>query len=510
MPGPLFLYGPPGAGKTTLGQALASSLGLPFLDTDQALEAQTGQSIAQLMQSAGQTAFRALESGLLRQICQPNPPEQIIALGGGSLLAPQNRAMVEKSGPVLVLLASPNSLLERLRPQAETRPLLAENLPEKLSTLLQERAEHYASFPRRLFTDNQTPQALCQAAQTALGHWHLRALGDYPVRLGRLEEAPASLSKLRSCLVVSDENVAPLHAQRLLQALRQAGLQPGLFTLPVGETFKTLESVQSLWQAFLQAGLDRHSLVFALGGGVIGDLTGFAAATFMRGIRWAALPSTLLAMVDASLGGKTGFDLPQGKNLIGAFYPPALVLADPGLLATLPPAEFTSGMAEVVKHGMLADPLLFEQTGRGARWARENLSTWLPSALAVKIKFIESDPYERAERALLNLGHTLGHAVELVSGFRLRHGEAVAIGLAGEAHLAQRLGLCQASLPQAVCAVLQSQGLPIEIPPSLAREDLLAAMRHDKKKRGNSLLFALPREIGRAELIEVTDLEAVL
>jgi shikimate kinase / 3-dehydroquinate synthase len=205
--------------------------------------------------------------------------------------------------------------------------------------------------------------------------------------------------------------------------------------LPAGEESKNLELVSYLWKDFLENGLDRNSTVIALGGGVVSDMAGFAASTYMRGIQWIALPTTLLGMVDASLGGKTGIDLPEGKNLVGSFHPPKLVLADPGLLFTLPERELTSGMAEVVKHGIISDPELFGMCKNGMDWVKQNLEEIVKRAMAVKIQIIEEDPYEKGDRAALNLGHTVGHAVELVSDFELRHGEAVAIGMVMEANM---------------------------------------------------------------------------
>jgi 3-dehydroquinate synthase len=265
-----------------------------------------------------------------------------------------------------------------------------------------------------------------------------------------------------------------------------------------------------LWKSFLENGLDRKSTVIALGGGVVSDMAGFAAATYMRGINWICVPTTLLSMVDASVGGKTGFDLPEGKNLIGAFYPPKLVLADPSLLLTLSERELRSGMAEAVKHGIISDPELFAICNRGMDWVKDNLEEVVKRAIAVKIKVIEEDPYEKGIRAALNLGHTVGHAVELVSRFELRHGEAIAIGMAVEAAYAARVGLSTQGLVDAVQDSLSALDLPIAIPKEMPREEIIRAMRVDKKKNAKVIRFALPVEIGRVELVDVTDLEAVL
>jgi 3-dehydroquinate synthase len=280
--------------------------------------------------------------------------------------------------------------------------------------------------------------------------------------------------------------------------------------IPAGEERKTLETISFLWKSFLENGLDRKSTVIALGGGVVSDMAGFAAATYMRGINWICVPTTLLSMVDAAVGGKTGFDLPEGKNLIGAFYPPKLVLADPSLLLTLSDRELRSGMAEVVKHGIISDPELFEMCNRGMDWVKDNLEEVVKRAIAVKIKVIEDDPYEKGFRAALNLGHTVGHAVELVSRFELRHGEAIAIGMAVEAAYAARVGLATQGLVKAVQDSLSALNLPIAIPKEMPRDEIIRAMRVDKKKNAKAIRFALPVEIGKVELVDVDDLEEVI
>ncbi|HEX2997715.1 MAG TPA: 3-dehydroquinate synthase, partial [Anaerolineales bacterium] len=299
-------------------------------------------------------------------------------------------------------------------------------------------------------------------------------------------------------------------AERIAESLRHAGFAPRVITVPAGEDYKNLETIQRLWRGFLEHGLDRKSTVIALGGGVVGDMAGFAASTYMRGINWVGVPTTLLAMVDASLGGKTGFDLPEGKNLIGSFYPPKLVLADPRVLSTLPERELISGLAEVVKHGVISDPELFEMCARGLDCVLGDLEQVVRRAMAVKVKVIEEDPYERGFRAALNLGHTVGHAVELVSRFQLRHGEAIAIGMVAEAKLAEQLTVANKGLAGTIGDVLQKLKLPIQIPEALPREEIIHAMRVDKKKNAKAIRFALPARIGKVELVDVTDLETVL
>jgi 3-dehydroquinate synthase len=337
-------------------------------------------------------------------------------------------------------------------------------------------------------------------------------MGEYDVIVQNVEQVANLLLErgLQNPILVTDENVARFHAERVMTSLRNTGFAPEVLTIPAGEVHKNLATVQKLWDGFLEHGLDRRSTVIALGGGVIGDMAGFAAATYMRGINWVCVPTTLLSMADASLGGKTGFDLPQGKNLIGSFYPPKLVLADPQMLETLPRREFISGLAEVVKHGIIADPDLFDLCARGLECVQADLEQVVKRAMAVKLRIIEDDPYEKGFRAALNLGHTVGHAVELVSGFRLRHGEAVSIGMVAEAKLAERLDRAGKGLSDKIREVLDKLGLPTQIPQELPREEIIRTMKVDKKKNAKAIRFALPVDIGKVELVEVNDLELVL
>jgi 3-dehydroquinate synthase len=319
-------------------------------------------------------------------------------------------------------------------------------------------------------------------------------MGEYDVIVGDVGHA----FSVTNSIIATDENIAKLHAETI------SNLNIKTIVVPAGEEHKNLQTVSYLWKSFLENGLDRKSTVIALGGGVIGDMTGFAASTYMRGIDWIAVPTTLLSMVDASLGGKTGFDLPEGKNLIGAFHPPKLVLADVQFLKTLPERELISGMAEVVKHGIISDPELFNLCNNGLDWAKDNLEEIVKRAMAVKIKVIEEDPYEKGFRAALNLGHTVGHAIELVSKFNLRHGEAIAIGMAVEAKYSARVGLASRGVVEAIESVLKKINLPTQIPTELSKEEIIKAMRVDKKKNAKSIRFALPVDIGKVELVDVS------
>lgn len=502
----IFLYGPPGTGKTTIGKIIARNLKLPFIDLDRVIETNAGMSIPQIMEEQGEPVFRDFETAALKKLAHER--ESVIALGGGALLREENRAFAGSNGKVILLMAELETMLERLDADSEKRPLLAGDLRGKLTSLLKMRKEHYDSFLLKLRVDGKTAEQSAHQVQVVLGRHRLSAMDEYDVIVGQAHSL--TNFSMQNPIIVTDANVAKFHLAKVATVLHAAGHQSNSVILPAGEESKNLELVSYLWKDFLENGLDRKSTVIALGGGVVSDVAGFAASTYMRGIEWIAIPTTLLAMVDASLGGKTGFDLPEGKNLIGSFHPPKLVLADPSLLVTLPERELRSGMAEVVKHGIISDPELFGLCSRGMGWVKNNLEEVVKRAMAVKIKVIEEDPYEKGLRATLNLGHTVGHAVELAGRFEWRHGEAIAIGMTVEAKYAERIGMAKNGVSDVIARVLSDLGLPVEIPKHMPREEIIRAMRVDKKKSAKAVRFALPVEIGKVELVDVDDLENVI
>ena len=510
----IFLYGPPGSGKTTVGKLLAADLNLPFVDLDEEIEKTAEKTIPCIMDEQGEPAFRDLESAALEKAA--TGIASVIALGGGALLQDVNRACAESAGEVVLLDADLSTLLDRMITEPYQRPLLAGNTEQKLQRLLAQRKYHYGSFELRITTKAIRPESVAWKIQQTLGYFHVSGMGKgydvvvQPDGFDRLGEILAERGLIGMVAVIADSNVAPLYGPEVLESLRGAGCKAQLLTIPVGEKYKTLETISSLWQGFLKAGLDRKSMVLALGGGVTGDLSGFAASTFMRGIQWVGLPTTLLAMVDSSLGGKTGCDLPEGKNLIGSFHSPRLVLSDPNALSTLPEDELRSGLGEVVKHGIIADPALFDLCSQGYDAVKINLPEIVRRAMAVKIKVIQADPFERGPRAALNLGHTVGHALENVSRYRLRHGEAVAIGMVVEARLAEKLKVAGSGLSEIIAEALQGLGLPVEIPSDMSHSDILCAMMYDKKKDSGMSRFALPAAIGDVRFdVDVENLDLI-
>jgi shikimate kinase/3-dehydroquinate synthase len=498
-----FVYGPPGSGKSSTGRLLAQALDVPFWDVDAELEARSRMSIPKIFAKYGEAGFRKQERKVLERLLSHS--EGVISLGGGALLDTASRAHVEALGPVVCLQAGLETLLSRLDVSDEQRPLLDGDLRQRLEDLLAVRQEHYASFPLNLETDGLTSAEIAWQAQVRLGAFHVRGMGSgYDVRvqpggLDRLGEMLVNRGLRGPVVIVSDENVAPLYTAPMIESLSEAGLTAHLAIIPPGEQHKTQETVATLWEAFTRARLDRGSTVVALGGGVVGDLAGFAAATFLRGISWVAVPTTLLAMVDASLGGKTGFDLPSGKNLVGAFHAPRLVLADPRVLDSLPEDELRSGLAEVVKHGVISDPSLFALCAQGWEAVQADLDALVRHAMAVKVRIIQIDPYEGGLRAALNLGHTLGHAVEQASSYSIRHGEAVSIGMVAAARMSERLELAQSGLAEEIAVVLQGLGLPTEVPASLNRASIQQYMGLDKKRAGGKVRFVLPLRVGEVK-----------
>lgn len=352
--------------------------------------------------------------------------------------------------------------------------------------------------------------------------------GDAPYRVvigrGLLDDGSSLASHVhgRHALLVSDTNVAPLYLERVRASLlsARADLLIGSFVLPAGETSKTLAHFGAAIDALATLGASRDACIFALGGGVVGDLAGFAAACWMRGIDCVQLPTTLLSMVDSSVGGKTAVDIAQGKNLVGAFHPPRAVYADTGTLHTLPLRELRAGLAEVIKYGAIRDPRFFQwlELERDALLSgdADALGLAIAASCEHKAEIVARDPREHGERALLNLGHTFGHAIETEQGYgsphndHLNHGEAVAVGMVLAARLSASLGLAEAADTQRLATLLQACGLPIGIPSGLAPEALLERMRLDKKNRAGRLRLVLWRGIGRAEVVNEVDEHAVL
>ena len=464
----IFLYGAPASGKSTLGKALAERLGAGFVDLDERIVAEAGMSIPEIFKTRGEAAFRDIESKALKEVVSgiiPKLPTSnstlaVVSLGGGTLLRDENRALCEESGTVFCIdTPSDEELARRIGAAPGSRPL---------GDKAKERAVHYASFPNRV--------AAFFDAQSSL------------VVVGR-GIAPAILAGRN---VVADETVARLWAGRL-------GISP-FAIIPSGEEHKTPVTVAKLWRAFAEKGLGRKDTVVALGGGVTGDLTGFAAATWMRGISWINVPTTLLSMVDASTGGKTGCDLPDGKNLAGAFHFPRLVVIDTDFLETLSPKLVADGRAEMIKHeaigGRSWSSELELESGEGYfSWSKGSgvSAKEIAENLMVKVGIVREDPLETlGRRILLNCGHTVAHAIEKATGYRVSHGEAVAIGCVEEARIAVRRGLAPASWPEEFAVRFAAANLPTSLPAGLSLDELVPLMRGDKKREGGAVTFALP------------------
>ena len=350
---------------------------------------------------------------------------------------------------------------------------------------------------------------------------------SYDVRIGQglLDRAGAEVLALagrRRVAVLTDRTVAERHLPRLQEALRAEGIEAPALILPAGEATKSWSHLGEAVEWLIAQRIERKDLVVALGGGVIGDLAGFAAAILRRGVRFVQIPTSLLAQVDSSVGGKTGINSPQGKNLIGAFHQPALVLADIDVLATLSPRDFRAGYGEVAKYGLLGDESFFDWLeAAGPTLSRDPaaLQHAVHHSVAMKAGIVQRDETEQGERALLNLGHTFGHALESATGYsdRLLHGEGVAVGCTLAFELSARMGLCSQEAPSRVSAHFAAMGLPsriAQIPGDLPDDAaLIALMGQDKKVRDGKLRFILARGIGQSfvtDAVDAADLRAVL
>lgn len=320
--------------------------------------------------------------------------------------------------------------------------------------------------------------------------------------LAEVGRVASTTTRAHRYALIADSNVAPLYAARVRSALGEGRTR--LYTIPAGEEQKTRENWSTLTDAMLADDFGRDSAIVALGGGVVGDLAGFIAATYMRGIPFIQLPTSLLSMIDASIGGKTGVDTPAGKNLVGAFHDPAAVIADPDVLRTLPAEHLRAGLAEAIKHGVISDPSHFDdiveaapEIVSGNRSAAAALERIVVRSVAIKADVVRRDQREGGVRKTLNFGHTIGHAIEFRSSYRMLHGEAVAVGMVIESRVAERLGVAEPGTSDRVRAAVERTGLPASRPLEQSPAEILAATRHDKKARAGVVEYSLPIRIGQ-------------
>lgn len=509
-----------GAGKSTLGARTARSRGLVFVDLDAEIEAAFALPISDIFATRGEPAFRAMEERLLAQAI--SLPGRVIALGGGAVASPRSRALLHARAIWIHLAVPFAELVRRVRATgAASRPLWSDL--EATAELFAARQSDYGCAAYTVDAEGP-PETVARAIAEVLdglaptqsappvrlerSQLEVRLpAASYPIIVGRaLKGIGAAIAGVGAgpVAVLTDWNVGPLHQDALIRAIEEQGRQVVPLTLPAGEDHKQIRPVLDAVDQLLDHGWQRSAPVVALGGGVLGDMAGLVASLALRGVPFVQVPTTLLAMVDSSVGGKVGVNHRRGKNLIGHFHQPSLVWTDLAYLDTLPDRELRAGLAEVVKTALIGDAELFALLERDPAGflARdpEVLRDAVLRCCRVKAGIVASDERERGRRAVLNLGHTVGHGLEAVCGFgRLRHGEAVAIGLVAAAEISVAEGLCSADLCDRVRALLQRLGLPTGAPPvSLAA--LSDAMMMDKKLKQDALPWILVDEIGAVSI----------
>lgn len=550
-PRSIVLVGLMGSGKTAVGRRLAQRLGIEFIDSDSEIELAAGLSIPEIFARYGEDYFRDGEKRVMARLLTGGA--RIIATGGGAFMNPETRARIGESGISVWLKADLDVLWRRVRKRSH-RPLLQRDDPETtLKNLMEERYPVYAQAEITVLSQEGPHETVVEDILTGVetflrlpsrppmgvvdvtgvldktSHAVERVTVDlglrsYDILIGEnlLAEAGSHIARLApgaAVAIVTDENVAAHHLAPLEASLAAARIRHGSIVIPTGEESKSYHYFEHVCDKIIAGHFERGDLVLALGGGVVGDLAGFAAASVRRGMRLIQAPTSLLAQVDSSVGGKTGINSPYGKNLVGAFHQPLLVLADTGCLATLPPREFRAGYAEVVKYGMIRDRDFFEwlETNWHMVFSGGNARIRaIAKSCAAKAAVVTADEYETGERALLNLGHTFAHALERLTHYdsrRLVHGEAVAIGMASAFRFSAKRGLCLGAEARRVEAHLSTVGLPVHIRDipgwDIGPAHIVDAMLQDKKVQRGALTFILARAIGDSFIAKNVDAEDV-
>jgi 3-dehydroquinate synthase len=526
----IALIGFSATGKSVIARKVAECLHWTFIDTDDEIVRLSGKTIPEIFKQDGEDKFRQLERKVLKQACHKD--QAVIATGGGAIVDPENQQLLLQTSVVVCLEARPETIHQRLlhdtlySANPVVRPLLAGDNPlERIKHLKTKRQPYYAMADWTVHTDNLTPD---EVSREVIKGWQYvnkyqgsgkhsaeadlvcrveTATANYPVFVGwgildRLGEKMKQAGLSGTATIISDEIVFAIYGARIEKALHKAGFAINYCVVPPGEASKNIDQAAKIYDFLIEHRVERNDVIVALGGGVVGDLSGFVAATFLRGLSWLQVPTSLIAMTDASIGGKVAIDHPHGKNLIGAFYQPSLVLADVKALATLSQRELTSGWAEVIKHGLILDADLLQLLENRAqdllKLKPDITSKVIARSAAIKCRIVSEDEKETGIRTLLNYGHTIAHGLETASRYdRFLHGEAVAIGMMGAARLSHRLGLLSPEAVERQQAILQKFGLPTDCS-GVPLADVFEAMEMDKKVRDKAIRWVLLEDIGRA------------
>lgn len=508
----IMLAGFMGTGKSTVGRILADHLSLPFADLDTEIEHTAGKTIKQIFADEGEKGFRKRESNALLKLLYLG--DSIVALGGGALLDPLNMARAHRAGPLVCLTANARVICQRVQAQSGVRPLLeVEDPEEEVRALLEKRGSCYAQADVQIDTTCLTPHAVV----TEIIDWMARVrvnLGnrsyDIKIASGCYAELGGILcaqeKPITSAVIISGREIDRRYGDSVRTVLDAVNIPHNTLCFPAGERYKSISTASRLFGDLIQRKVDRQAVIIALGGGVVGDLAGFVAATYQRGVRFVQLPTSLLAQVDSAIGGKVGVNHPMGKNMVGAFLQPLAVLADPTVLRSLPEREIRTGMAEVVKYGVIWDEDFFsyleENIDLIMRLDTAAVQHVVRRSCQIKAHVVAADETEGGLRAILNFGHTVAHAVETQTSYdRYTHGEAVAIGMVVAARLAHELGMFTAGEVHRLIRLLERINLPTNLPKSDPAV-LMSLMESDKKAVKGVPRFILPVGLGKVEIID--------
>ncbi len=518
----IILIGFMGTGKDAVGREITRKTGMIFLSTDKHIELKENKSINRIFKEFGEGYFRQLERKTILRI--RDLENIVLATGGGIVIDNENRSLLSKIGHVIHLDAKLEVIEDRLK--ADTKRPLVKN-KEDIRKIFNERIGMYQFAELKIETSNKEPAEIADKIIKKLkiikkstdvpSHTILLKTThkQYPVHIGY--DNFAKNAEICKCLnfnskravIITNPLVGALYLESLEDALEKCGIKPINFIVPDGEKHKNIKMTMKIYDFLLKKTIERREPIIALGGGVIGDLAGFVASTYKRGTPFVQIPTTLLAQVDSSIGGKTGVNHHLGKNMIGTFYQPDLVLSDVGMLLTLSEREFKNGLAEVIKYGIIKDQQLFSLLHKKKNKVLDRntkiLHEIVSRCVRIKKEIVEEDEQEqKGIREILNFGHTIGHAIETLTNYSLySHGEAISIGMVGEARIAVRSGLLEKEDLERIICLISSYGLPIAMPEDIPLDDIKSVIMQDKKARNKKIRSPIPIGIGKVHVKEV-------